>query len=174
MFRSDRPWWPSDLRRCVISPNWCMARLRSQVQIPLEAKKFYGGNCTRYKYNKTGLQPVSRPVEQSYGFLERCKKRCKWFKKYFIKVRGAAKHLSFGCCTHPKAGQNTKRLKTAEKSVLTSRKHNMCVLVISFVATFVTVWSDNKFLFYQKIKVWHIRKFKTWNWYHRLQSWYPA
>ena len=30
--------------------------------------------------NKTGLQPVSRPVEQSFGFLERFKKR--WQKRY--------------------------------------------------------------------------------------------
>ena len=35
----DRPWWPSGLRRCVISLDWSMACLRSQVWIPLEAKK---------------------------------------------------------------------------------------------------------------------------------------
>ena len=33
----NRPWWPSCLRSSVISLNWCMARLMSQVQIQLEA-----------------------------------------------------------------------------------------------------------------------------------------
>ena len=31
--------------------------------------------------NKTGLQPVSRPVEQSFGFFRKVQKQCKQFKR---------------------------------------------------------------------------------------------
>ena len=44
-----------------------------------------GCNC-----NKTGLQPVSRPVEQIIGFfpkdLKRCKKQCKLFPGFWGQV----------------------------------------------------------------------------------------
>ena len=46
--------------------QWASEYRKSEIQIHLNT-------------NKTGLQPVSRPMEQSVGFLERCKKTMQKF-----------------------------------------------------------------------------------------------
>ena len=46
-----------------------------------------------YKINKTGQQHVSRPVEQSFGFIRKVQKRGKQYIELFIFPLGVNQHL---------------------------------------------------------------------------------
>ena len=59
--QKDRPWWPSGLRRCVISLDWSTARLRSQGRILLAAKIYMiaiAPAITSYKFSANGIQYI--------------------------------------------------------------------------------------------------------------------
>ena len=61
---------------------------KKSSMIEMETKKsFLNKTKINYKLNKTGLQPVSRSVEQIVGFLPKNFKRCKnGANVYFLKV----------------------------------------------------------------------------------------
>ena len=58
----------------------------------LKSRKLYNVRTTLSKVNKTGLQPVSRPVERILGFFQKGFSAKKWsqnvFKKCLKKLMG--------------------------------------------------------------------------------------